>query len=330
MPPSAFGIPTTPSKLTGTKYQPFASSCTTSAPTMPNGKHHPSTTEPGYSLSIGDLADFAGVGHPIIRVYFHCNAAAEKRVSLGRYPTNTSDEPTRFTDPPPPPAPTSRAMRHAPTEISDPATRVLRPASDITITSETQPGRGQPFRRVARPSENRWETHHYREALKKRSLHEVEINHRCVCDPDATFPDDAIRGERDTRTKDDRNVYRDTVRLCNTHPDPAAAANADDPRSPRLATPQYSNSLPPPTVPCAYGSHCYDPRPQSPPPHCVPNHPTTDPRPWARNSPPPPKPLTASRDWSRIGQKRSSDSNHRSLPTPLPKPQSTERMSVAA
>ena len=86
MPPSAFGIPTTPSKLTGTKRQPFASSSTASLPTTPNGKHHPSATEPGYSLSIGDLADFAGVGHPIIRVYFNCNAAAERCNSLGRYP----------------------------------------------------------------------------------------------------------------------------------------------------------------------------------------------------------------------------------------------------
>ena len=136
-----------------------------------------------------------------MRVYFNCNAAAERRVSLGRYPTNTSDEPTRFTDPPPTPAPTYRATCHDPTEIADPVTRVLRLASNFAIISETQPGHDRPFRRVARPSVNRWETHHYREALKKRSLHEVEINHRCVCDPDATFPDDAIRGERDTRTK---------------------------------------------------------------------------------------------------------------------------------
>ena len=132
-------------------------------------KTSPVLTEPGYSLSIYDLVDFAGVGHPIIRVYFHCNAASERRVSLGRYPTNTSDEPTRFTDPPPPPARPPRATRHGPTEISDPGARVLRLASDFTITSETQPGRDQPFRRVARPSENRWETQRHGETVKNCS-----------------------------------------------------------------------------------------------------------------------------------------------------------------
>ena len=85
---------------------------------------------------------------------------------------------------------------------------------------------------MARPSENRWETHHYREASKKRSLHEVEINNRYIYDPDATFPDDTIRGERDPRIRDQRNIYGDNVKVCNTHPDrDHDGSNADDPRS---------------------------------------------------------------------------------------------------
>ena len=90
---------------------------------------------------------------------------------------------------------------------------------------------------MARPSENRWETHHYREASKKRSLHEVEINNRYIYDPDATFPDDAICGERATRARDNRHIYGDVVKVCNTRPDPAAAgANPDDYSPPALPT----------------------------------------------------------------------------------------------
>ena len=58
-------------------------------------KSSPPLSQPGYTLTGDDFTDFRreqGIGHPIIRVFFNCNAAGERYALLGRYPNTTMEE----------------------------------------------------------------------------------------------------------------------------------------------------------------------------------------------------------------------------------------------
>ena len=193
-------------------------------------KSSPPLSQPGYTLTGDDFTDFSreqGIGHPIIRVFFNCNAAGERCALLGRYPNTTMEElaPLAVRAGPPPNPYAAGAAGAADSEsrlVADPLTHVLRPAADFTITTETQEWDGEmaTFECVARPAVNRWERVHFGLVVKKCHSSRSGTNDIYIWDPDAVFPDGAICGERPARDDSERRDFGgDTVKVCNTHPD---------------------------------------------------------------------------------------------------------------
>ena len=192
-------------------------------------KSSPPLAQPGYTLTGDDFTDFSraqGVGHPIIRVFFNCNAEGERCALLGRYPNTTMEELPPLdvrAGPPPDPYAAAGADDSASRLIADPLTYVLRPAADFTITTEMQEwdGEMEPFECVERPAVNRWERAHFGHTVKKCSSSSYGVtNDLYIWDQDAVFPDGAICGERPARDDAERRDFGgDTVKVCNAHPD---------------------------------------------------------------------------------------------------------------
>lgn len=191
-------------------------------------KTSPPLAKPGYALVADDFTDFSreqGIGHPVIRVFFNCNAEGERCALLGGYPNTTMEELARFTERAGPPLPTpssnqTEAGDSAPGLIADPLTHVLRPATDFTITNEPWPGENKTRKCVARPAENRWERALFGEVVEKCSGSTSTTNDIYILDEDAVFPNDATCGERPARNDEERRDFGgDTVKVCNDHPD---------------------------------------------------------------------------------------------------------------
>ena len=177
---------------------------------------------PGLSIAATDLQDFAGTGHPIVRVYFNCDADGERCSPLGRWPDRSVQDANTGRVPLPPPATATgaRSVNTTPDRIPDSVTGVLRPRSDFTFTTEEDADDEGSWSCVSRPSENRWETQTHGDTVKRCSRNRVETDEPYELDPSATFPDGAICGTRKAKTEEERQIYGDTVRVCNHHPDP--------------------------------------------------------------------------------------------------------------
>ena len=184
-------------------------------------------TKTGYTLTGDDFTDFSrekGIGHPIVRVFFNCNAEGERCALLGRYPNTEMEELAPFEErsgPPSNPYDTgvSGASDSEPRMVPDPLTDVLRPATDFTITTETWGGEDEPRECVARPAENRWERTLFGDVIKKCSGIASVID-TYILDQDAVFPNGAICGERTAQNEEERRDFGgDTVKVCNAHPD---------------------------------------------------------------------------------------------------------------
>lgn len=186
-------------------------------------KSSPPLAKPGYAITNDDFTDFSrekGIGHPIIRVFFDCNADGERCALLGRYPNTTMEELAPFWERVTPRNPyETEAGDSEPRQILDPLTHMLRPATDFTITNELWPGENETRECVSRPAENRWERALFGEVIKKCSGI-ATINDTYILDENAVFPDDATCGERPARNDDERRAFDgDTVKVCNAHPD---------------------------------------------------------------------------------------------------------------
>lgn len=190
-------------------------------------KTSPPLAKPGYALAPDDFTDFSrakGIGHPVVRVFFNCNAEGERCALLGRYPNTTMEELAPFSERAGPPLPTPNSYEtesgaSEPRLIADPRTHVLRPATDFTITRELWPGENETRKCVARPAENRWERALFGDVIKKCSGI-ATINDTYILDENAVFPNGATCGERPAQNDDERRAFGgDTVKVCNDHPD---------------------------------------------------------------------------------------------------------------
>lgn len=193
-----------------------------------NWKTSPPLSKPGYAITADDFTDFSrakGIGHPVVRVFFNCNAEGESCALLGQYPNTTMERLARFSDRAGPPRPTRNPYEteggdFEPRLIADPLTHVLRPATDFTITNELWPGENETRECVARPAENRWERSLFGEVVERCSSSVTTTNDIYILDENAVFPDDATCGERPAQNDEERRGFGgDTVKVCNDHPD---------------------------------------------------------------------------------------------------------------
>ena len=184
-------------------------------------------SEVGYTLNAASFEQFDRGGKPIMRVYFNCNEDGERCTHLGRQP-NTLIQHVEYDVEPVAPTPAAARSANQPVgQERDPVTHMFRPTSDYTFTTETKDGVS--YRCISRQAENDWEEAKFGssgDAIK--ACVGTRVINEYVFDPDAVFPDGLACGERKPKTDIERQVFGDTVTVCNEHPGTGSGTDYTD------------------------------------------------------------------------------------------------------